>query len=161
MNDEDLAYQNAVRNLTSPFTQDSWNPIDWNWGYGWNQTKDFGNWLLGDKDFSPLNTGISLFNALAKYKDNERNYGLNLQALADQKAQNIFNATQNSLSAVANASMNLDSLAGFNKLAAQDRAKAIMPSLQAMGDSLASLGADTAAFNNAMSPIKDLTNFKV
>ena len=70
MNDEDLAYQNAVRNLTSPFTQDSWNPIDWNWGYGWNQTKDFGNWLLGDKDFSPLNTGISLFNALAKYKDN-------------------------------------------------------------------------------------------
>lgn len=161
MNDEDLAYQNAVRNLTSPFTQDSWNPIDWNWGYGWNQTKNFGNWMLGDKDFSPLNTGISLFNALAKYKDNERNYDLNLQHLADLKAQNIFNATQNSLSTVANTAMNLDSLDGFSKLAAESRANAIMPSLKAMGDSLASLGVNTTAFNNAISPINKYTNLKV
>ena len=152
-NEEELAQQSAVINLTSPFTQDSWNPLDWNWSYGLNK-------FVGDKDFSPMNLSLQGLNLLSNAYFGNKNYKLQKDALNFQKAQGIQGATNTYLTNAGNALNNLDALNAFNQNAALQRADNTYAVMSSVANSLANLGAKENTYQTPLNQIDKYRTLK-
>ena len=148
MNDEELAYQNAVQalyptgNNANVSTMHSFSEPSF-----WDRASTFGKWAIGNKDFSPLQTFNALLGTGFDYFQHKDNYKIARDTLNNQMAMsraNLGSSIGNALGARADRAQ---MLAAWNPNAANDY---VMHS-QDIADSLIQLagnaGVDTSAMN--------------
>ena len=157
MNDEELAYQNAVQalyptgNNANVSTMHSFSEPSF-----WDRASTFGKWAIGNKDFSPIGT-------LFGVADTAFNFINNRDALKWQKQQHKDNmnlARYNALSDInadlANANMQLLRWQGFNPERANEYAKSMLGSTQDIIKAANSIGIPSDNFTNNLAQLNQL-----
>ena len=104
--------------------------------------KNFGNWLVGTKESSPLGYGLSIGNSVLNYLNAKDSLNFQKQQHQDQMSFARYNALADINADMANANMQLLRWAGFNPERSSEYANSFVNSFQDVVKAAEGIGTD-------------------
>lgn len=146
---------NTKLNLGDNF---GFNPPKNNTSSWWDSTKDGVNWLVGNKDSSPLGYIFRLGEGYLNYKNAKDNLKFQKQQHQDQMDFARYNALADINADMANANMQLLRWQGFNPERASEYANSFYNSFQDIAKQAESIGIPADSINNGLKQLNELAN---
>lgn len=153
--DDETSMQNATWGLYPGAIRDtSVVSPSFTWSNAWDKTKSFGSWLMGNKDFSPLQTFNALLGTGFDYFQNKDNYKIARDTLNNQMAMARANLGTSIGNALGSRADKAQLMAGWSQKAGSDYVNHSQDIADGLIQLAGNAGVDTSAMKNYKNAIE-------